>query len=151
MLLKKLFLIFAVLLMTDLIAAKENRTVKLNSGYEMPTLGLGTWTLTGETCENAVYAALKSGYRLIDTAKYYDNESEVGNAIRRAIKDGICKREEIFVTTKLVPWSNNPDLDIDDSLKQLGLSYIDLCLLHQHGSASQLRVMMLFIVQCVKR
>ena len=110
--------------------------VKLNSGYEMPTLGLGTWTLTGETCENAVYAALKSGYRLIDTAKYYGNESEVGNAIRRAIKDGICKREEIFVTTKLVPWSNNPDRDIGDSLKQLGLSYIDLCLLHQHGSAS---------------
>ena len=100
---KKLFLIFAVLLMTDLIAAKENQTVKLNSGYEMPTLGLGTWTLTGETCENAVYAALKSGYRLIDTAKYYGNESEVGNAIRRATKDGICKREEIFVTTKLVP------------------------------------------------
>ena len=161
---KKLFLIFAVLLMTDLIAANENRNVKLNSGYEMrrtqerasrvfdkqkladtiqlnsafnmPILGLGTWTLTGETCENAVYAALKSGYRLIDTAKYYGNESEVGNAIRRAIKDGICKREEIFVTTKLVPWSNNPDRDIDDSLKQLGLSYIDLCLLHQHGSTS---------------
>lgn len=102
----------------------------------MPVLGLGTWTLTGETCENAVYAALKSGFRLIDTAKYYGNEREVGNAIRCAIKDGICKREEIFVTTKLVPWSNNPDRDIDDSLKQLGLSYIDLCLLHQHGSAS---------------
>ena len=111
-------------------------TIQLNSGFNMPTLGLGTWTLTGETCENAVYAALKSGYRLIDTAKYYGNEREVGNAIRRAIKDGICKREEIFVTTKLVPWSNNPNLDIDDSLKQLGLSYIDLCLLHQHGSAS---------------
>ena len=136
MLLKKIFLIFVVLLMTDLITAKENQTVKLNSEYEMPVLGLGTWTLTGETCENAVYAALKSGYRLIDTAKYYGNESEVGNAIRRATKDGICKREEIFVTTKLVPWSSTPDLDIDDSLKQLDLSYIDLCLLHQHGSTS---------------
>ena len=79
-------------------------TIQLNSGFNMPTLGLGTWTLTGETCENAVYAALKSGYRLIDTAKYYGNESEVGNAIRRAIKEGICKREEIFLTTKLVPW-----------------------------------------------
>ena len=63
-----------------------SRTVKLNSGYEMPALGLGTWTLTGATAENAVYAALKSGYRLIDTAKYYGNESEVGNAIRRAAK-----------------------------------------------------------------
>ena len=111
-----------------------SRTVKLNSGYEMPTLGLGTWTLTGETCENAVYAAFKTGYRLIDTAKYYGNEAEVGNAIRRAVADGICKREEIFVTTKLVPWSSNPDADIDDSLAKLGVSYIDLCLLHQHGS-----------------
>lgn len=107
--------------MTDFVLAKENTmkklsmNVELNSGYEMPTLGLGTWTLTGETCENAVYAALKSGYRLIDTAKYYGNESEVGKAIGRAIKDGICKREEIFVTTKLVPWSNSPDKDIDDS------------------------------------
>ena len=52
-------------------------TIQLNSGFNMPTLGLGTWTLTGSTCENAVYAALKSGYRLIDTAKYYGNEREV--------------------------------------------------------------------------
>ena len=139
---KKIILILEALLITAFVMAEENGmkkyadTIQLNSGFEMPTLGLGTWTLTGATCENAVYAALKSGYRLIDTAKYYGNESEVGNAIRRATKDGICKREEIFVTTKLVPWSNNPDRDIDDSLKQLGLSYIDLCLLHQHGSAS---------------
>ena len=110
--------------------------VKLNSGYEMPTLGLGTWTLTGQVCEDAVYAALKSGYRLIDTAKYYGNESEVGKAVARAISDGICKREEIFITTKLLPWSSNPDRDIEDSLQELGVSYIDLCLLHQHGSAS---------------
>ncbi len=110
--------------------------VKLNSGYKMPTLGLGTWTLTGQVCEDAVYAALKSGYRLIDTAKYYGNESEVGKAVARAISDGICKREEIFITTKLLPWSSNPDRDIEDSLQELGVSYIDLCLLHQHGSAS---------------
>ncbi len=110
--------------------------VKLNSGYEMPILGLGTWTLTGQICEDAVYAALKSGYRVIDTAKYYGNESEVGKAVARAISDRICKREEIFITTKLLPWSNNPDKDIEDSLKKLGLSYIDLCLLHQHGSSA---------------
>ncbi len=70
MLLKKLFLIFAVLLMTAFVMAEEKHmgkfatNIELNSGYEMPILGLGTWTLTGETCENAVYAALKSGYRL---------------------------------------------------------------------------------------
>lgn len=111
-------------------------TVKLNSSYEMPVLGLGTWTLLGETCENAVYSALKTGYRLIDTAKYYGNEADVGKALNRAIKDGICKREEVFITTKLVPWSDNPDADIDDSLSKLGVSYIDLVLLHQHGSAA---------------
>ncbi len=128
--------------MTDFVLTKENpmkklsMNVELNSGYEMPVLGLGTWTLTGGTCENVVYTALKSGYRLIDTARYYGNENEVGNAIHRAINDGICKREEIFVTTKLVPWSNAPDKDIDDSLQKLGLEYIDLVLLHQHGSDS---------------
>ena len=110
------------------------QTVKLNSGYEMPVVGLGTWTLHGTTAENAVYAALKSGYRLIDTAKYYGNESDVGRGIKKAVADGICSREDIFITTKLVPWSNSPDYDIDDSLKKLGVSYIDLVLLHQHGS-----------------
>jgi len=124
------------LLLTVFVMAEENRSIKLNSGFEMPVLGLGTWTLTGETCENAVYEALKSGYRLIDTARYYGNESEVGKAVARAITEGICKREEIFVTTKLVPWTSTPEDDIDDSLQKLGLSYIDLCLLHQHGSAS---------------
>lgn len=79
------------------------RSVKLNLGFEMPVLGLGTWTLTGEVCENAVYAALKDGYRLIDTAKYYGNETEVGNAVAKAVQDGICKREEVFITTKIVP------------------------------------------------
>ncbi len=117
--------------------AESSRAVKLNSGYNMPVLGLGTWTLTGSTCENAVYAAIKNGYRLIDTAKYYGNEKEVGNALHRAVAEGICKREEIFITTKLLPWSGNPDSDIEDSLQKLGVSYIDLCLLHQHGSDSE--------------
>lgn len=119
------------------IAFAENEVaprVKLNTGFEMPVLGLGTWTLTGETCENAVYSALKSGYRLLDTAEYYGNEAEVGNALARAVKDGIVKREEVFVTTKVVPWSSDPDSDIDESLRKLKVNYIDLVLLHQHGS-----------------
>ena len=101
---KKIILILEALLMTAFVMAEENRSVKLNSGYDMPVLGLGTWTLTGETCENAVYAALKSGYRLIDTAKYYGNEREVGNAIRRAIKDGKIRSIGIsnFYTGKTV-------------------------------------------------
>lgn len=108
--------------------------VKLNSGYEMPVLGLGTWTLSGATCENAVYSAIKSSYRLIDTAQYYGNEDEVGNALEKAMREGLAKREEIFITTKIVPWNQNPDESIDDSLKKLKVSYIDLVLLHQHGS-----------------
>lgn len=135
---KKLLLFFGTFLMMTEIAFAENveiaPRVKLNSGYEMPVLGLGTWTLTGETCENAVYSALKSGYRLIDTAEYYGNEAEVGNALYRAIHDRIVKREEIFVMTKVVPWSTNPDADIDESLRKLKVNYIDLVLLHQHGS-----------------
>ena len=112
-------------------------TVKLNSGFDMPVLGLGTWTLRGKVAEDAVYVAIKNGYRLIDTAKYYDNEEAVGRGIRRAIDDGLVKRGDLFVTSKLVPWSSSLDEDIDDSLKKLGLEYIDLMLLHQHGSDAE--------------
>ncbi|PWJ65144.1 Aldo/keto reductase [Fibrobacter sp. UWB15] len=112
-------------------------TVKLNSGFDMPVLGLGTWTLRGKVAEDAVHVAIKNGYRLIDTAKYYDNEEAVGRGIRRAIDDGLVKREDLFVTSKLVPWSNSLDEDIDDSLEKLGLEYIDLMLLHQHGSDAE--------------
>jgi len=123
-----------LMLASLVIICADAQTVKLNSGYDMPVLGLGTWTLKGDVAEKAVYSALKSGYRLIDTAKYYGNESDVGKGIRKAVDEGICKREEIFITTKLVPWSDTPDSDIDDSLKKLGVEYIDLILLHQHGS-----------------
>ena len=108
--------------------------VVLNSGYKMPRLGLGTWTLSDETAEDCVYFAIKQGYRLIDTARYYGNERGVGNGVRKAINDGIVKREEIFVTSKIMPGNyNNPDQAIDDSLKTLGLDYIDLMLIHQPG------------------
>lgn len=106
-------------------------TVKLNSGHEMPILGIGTYQLSNTQAENSVYWALKAGMRLIDTARIYGNEEGVGRGIRRAIKDGICKREEIFVTTKM--WTSdfsNGDAAVDASLKRLGLDYIDLMILH---------------------
>lgn len=141
---KKLFLFLGAFLAATAVLSAESesnalnrqakKTVKLNSGYEMPVAGLGTWTLTGEICENAVYSALKTGVRLIDTAKYYGNEAEVGKAIQRAIAEKLCTREEIFVTTKIVPWSPDPAADMEDSLEKLNVDYIDLCLLHQHGS-----------------
>ena len=111
------------------------KTVKLNSGYDMPIIGLGTWTQNDETTENSVYFALKDGYRLIDTAQYYGNEVGVGNGIQKAIKEGLVTREEIFITTKVSP-SNyyNTASSIEESLRKLQVDYIDLIFIHQRGS-----------------
>ena len=108
--------------------------VTLNSGYRMPVLGLGTWTQNDSTAQESVYGAIKCGYRLIDTAQYYGNESGVGEAVRRAIDEGIITRDEIFITSKIMPGNYaNPNSAIDASLKRLGLEYIDLMLIHQPG------------------
>ena len=109
----------------------ENDFVKLNSGYNMPRLGFGTWTLNDAAAEDCVYYALKVGYRLIDTARYYNNEVGVGRGINRAIDDGICTREEIFITSKIMPGSG--DDAINSSLRDLNLDYVDLMLIHQAG------------------
>lgn len=107
-------------------------TVKLNSGFEMPMLGIGCYILTPDEAENSVYHALKDGYRLIDTANVYMNERGVGRGMKRAIKEGICPREEIFLTTKLWP-SEYEDVKtaVEETLKRLDTEYIDLLLLHQ--------------------
>lgn len=75
------------------------RTVRLNSGYEMPIMGLGTYSLSDEECYNSVTALLDAGGRLIDTAHIYGNEAAVG----RAVRDSGVPREAIFVITKLYP------------------------------------------------
>ena len=109
-------------------------SVTLNSGYKMPVLGLGTWTQDNDTAEESVYTAIHEGYRLIDTARYYGNESGVGKGVRRAVSEGLVKREDIFITTKIMPGNySDPDKAIDDSLNALGLGYIDLMLIHQPG------------------
>ena len=108
--------------------------VTLNSGYKMPMLGLGTWTQDNDTAEDSVYTAIREGYRLIDTARYYGNESGVGKGVRRAVSEGLVNREDIFITTKIMPGNySDPDKAIDDSLNALGLGYIDLMLIHQPG------------------
>ena len=115
------------------------KNVKLNSGYYMPINGLGTWTLTGTTARNSVYAALKNGVRLIDTAQYYGNEKEVGMALRQAIDEKIVKREDVFITTKVMPSNyQNAKNSIDESLRNLQVDYIDLFLIHQPGSNDEL-------------
>ena len=108
--------------------------VTLNSGYKMPILGIGTWTLDNDEAQNSVYWALKDGYRLIDTARYYRNEVGVGKGIAQAIEEGIVTREEIFVTSKIMPSDYDQAYKgIEDSLKDLGLDYLDLILIHQPG------------------
>ena len=109
----------------------QARTVRLNSGYDMPILGIGTYALSDTQAENSVYWALRDGYRLIDTARIYGNEAGVGRGIKRAIEDGFVKREDIFVTTKM--WTSdygNGAAAIDASLRRLGLDCIDLMILH---------------------
>ena len=113
----------------------EKRTVLLNSGYEMPVIGLGTWTLSDDEAENSVYHALESGMRLIDTARYYGNEVGVGRGLQKAIDEGIVTREEVFITTKI--YGGNYERAggiIDDALKDLNVDYIDLLLIHQPGA-----------------
>ena len=109
----------------------DTKTVILNSGYEMPILGIGCFSLSDEEAENSVYWALSDGYRLIGTARIYGNEEAVGRGIQRAIDDGIVTRDEIFVTTKM--WTSDYDdgeAAVQASLDRLGLDYIDLMILH---------------------
>ena len=101
-------------------------TVKLNNGYEMPMLGIGTYSLHDETCVNSIYTAIQYGYRKIDTAYMYGNEKEVGEAVRKAIEDGIVTREEMFVTTKLYPNQfDDTEVAIEQALEKLDIDYID--------------------------
>lgn len=106
-------------------------TIKLSSGYEMPIVGLGTYSLTGNVCVNSVVSAIKNGFRKFDTAYMYHNEEEVGKGIRQS---GV-PREEIFVATKLYP-NQFADAEnaIDMALRKLDIGYIDLMLLHHPGA-----------------
>jgi 2,5-diketo-D-gluconate reductase A len=103
----------------------------LNNGVEMPLLGFGVYQMNdAQECEDSVYEAISSGYRLIDTAAAYGNEEAVGKAIKRS---GVA-REELFITTKL--WIQDTGFEhtkkaFERSLQRLGLDYLDLYLIHQ--------------------
>jgi diketogulonate reductase-like aldo/keto reductase len=102
-------------------------TRTLSNGTEIPVVGLGVWQVQdGPECERAVEWALEEGYRLIDTAQAYGNESSVGRAIRNS---GV-PREEIFLTTKFYPGGRDPHAEAAKSLERLGTDYLDLYLIH---------------------
>lgn len=101
--------------------------IRLNNGVEMPDFGIGTFLLSPDEAERSVYEALQCGYRMVDTANAYMNEKAVGRAIRRSGMN----REEIFVSTKLWPTVYEDDNAVDETLKRLGLDYVDLLFIHQ--------------------
>ncbi|OBT69038.1 hypothetical protein VE03_01295 [Pseudogymnoascus sp. 23342-1-I1] len=104
---------------------------KLNTGANIPALGLGTWQSGPGEVKNAVSYALRNGYKLVDCAFCYGNESEVGEGIKEALDSGAVKREDFFVTSKMwCTFSSRVEENLDLSLKALGLDYVDLYLIH---------------------
>lgn len=108
----------------------------LNTGARMPMEGFGVYQITDlDVCKKSVYEAIKAGYRLLDTAAAYGNESALGKAVKRAIADGLVKREDLFITTKV--WvqdmhkAGDTYASVKRSLALSGLDYFDLVLLHQ--------------------
>ena len=108
---------------------EDNPKIRLNNGQIIPQVGLGVYKLHGASAEPLLLSAFEAGYRRIDTAAFYGNEPEVGNAVRNS---GLA-REEIFITTKV--WKDDHGYDraleaIDESLTRLNIDYIDMLLIH---------------------
>lgn len=107
----------------------HNPKIKLNNGQLIPQVGLGVYKLAGDSAASLILNAIEVGYRRIDTAAFYDNELQVGEAVRNC---GLA-REQLFVTTKI--WKDDHGYDraleaIDESLSRLNLDYIDMLLIH---------------------
>lgn len=101
------------------------------NGARIPAIGLGTMTLKDAVCVDAVRTALQQGYRHIDTAERYGNEAEVGEGLRQGLAAAGLGRDDVFVTTK-VYWDKLAEFDrsVDESLRRLGLPWVDLLLIH---------------------
>lgn len=103
----------------------------LSNGVKVPLLGLGTFLISPEDTERSVYEGIKAGYRLIDTANAYMNEEAVGKGLKRALDEGLMKREEFFLSTKLWPTLYEKDDAVEKTLERLGVTYVDLLFIHQ--------------------
>ena len=107
--------------------AHEIPTAELAPGVRLPTIGFGTWQITGRSAYESTRIALDVGYRHIDTATMYGNEAEIG----RALRDSGLDRSEVFITTKLPPSQAGRERQtIEASLKALGVDHVDLWLIH---------------------
>lgn len=117
-----------------------NAVFLLNTGYLIPLLGFGTYQISGpEKIYNVLDYALNAGYRHIDSAIVYRNEAEIGNALKTLLPKYNLKREDIFITSKIVPSSKHSAEDVEnlvkDSLRNFQTNYLDLYLIHWPGAS----------------
>ncbi|KAL7063733.1 hypothetical protein AAHC03_0107 [Spirometra sp. Aus1] len=113
--------------------SKPAQCLTFNNGLKVPILGLGTYKASANEMDIALSAALDAGYRHFDCAALYDNEEDIGRVLTQKFKSGVVKREDVFITTKLWNTAHRSE-DVrpacEESLKKLGLSYVDLYLIH---------------------
>ncbi|ASJ74354.1 aldo/keto reductase [Granulosicoccus antarcticus] len=108
-------------------------TQPVGADGQMPVIGLGLWKIDKDVVADAVVEAIRAGYRHLDSACDYGNEKQVGEGIRRAIEEGLCTREDLWVTSKLWNTYHHPDhvvMAMDQTLDDLGLDYLDLYMVH---------------------